>query len=1148
MAYVFRIHDAQQGNPNATAPVAAAQVQDWSATGYIQGNLIQNIEISNNPRKMGTSIPSFFSRIFLFEGAFSSLGNNIGSHTGMTPNTKIVSECFDMLEFIFQNGQNKKLKVRHWSSINQIATLNNDGANEHRKLAHFLQDEILKYPELSDIYLFYWTDISTQTQNAVEHLIGGTSPYTLVFTSPNWKRHMAESGWHFNRLDGSPLFDNNNYKSLSQRAPAFKDMVYGIYNAYSLSLSVKATYLRKYIALEWDNETIKNPAIVGMANNTNAFENKYSTVIASDNTQVNVLNVPIAFEKVIMHANSSDYSIVCTSNRYADYVYKGNNQHIDRPLVLNDAGILNANYIGTTKWDPTTCKIKGASIKDKPLHLRQLPGGMSVTYPYVVASDFLEDTIIKVPYTIDSRNFMTLYDGQSQYLLPLKSYFFDFFNIKDLERIVDNQGNKMLSVKKQDEDSVEVILRVPVEHKHPASLYNSTIELKRIYTGSSIIKTNKCQLNIGIFPFYKVIDIPDVQQANQHNKYVVALASRNGVSLIFKNIVTQNVLQSVASPRSTEGTIVLGSTYYDVNDTFDIISVNIGGGAVGLVIPKWKELNAAQIVGNMDFSIDFGTSNTYIAIKKGHQNSESFSINIADAQVVYLKDPNYACNNNSIVSSQEILRREFIPETMGMVSSVCSFPMRTATCELNNFEALQPKLFGNISVGYYFQNESFLGVGNFSYKSDLKWALEKNPANTHYKNRVCNYYKGLLWIIKNKCLIEGYGLPNKIYVTFPQAMVVPTRNVLRACWQNAFNELNLDWNSYVEDNEAVAPYHAMATTVMGSSHMNIDIGGGTSDILYVVKNGGQIVQSLFTSTKFAADDLWGDGVNIVQAGNPTAKDNGFRTYMDGIIAQIAPTLNKELLDKYNSICSFAINSSDIMGFLFNNDNAFDVKTNITGQANLYSLIFIHYAATLYNVARILKKEELPIPEKLTFTGMGSKYTNMISINDSDLKTLTRILLEVFTGQSAPLNFSVIRLPNSKEVTAQGALIGPTLAPAYKVNGQNLELVEDYGFDTDTEITYNQVSNDNIKNNVIGEYEKFISLLKENDRIKSYLFQTFNLRIKEALLDDLLAKGTSSYQNICGTMVQYGQLPLNETLFFWPLKHSLYEVSKKYQMY
>lgn len=1151
MAYVFRIHDIKGNNPQATAPIAAANVKDWAATDYIQGNLIDNIEISNSPRKMGTSIPSFFSRIFLFQGAFSTLGNNVSTHLLINPNTKLVSECFDMLEFLFQNGQSEKLVVRHWNATNQIQALVADGTDKHRRLAAILQDEMVAYPELNDIYLFYWCSVSSATQAPVEHLIGGTSPYTLVFTSPNWKKHMQASGWTFNRLNGTPMFDDNNYQALSQRADEFKNMVYGLYNAFALAMSTKAEDFKKYCNLAWNSEIVRDPAVLAMANNPVAFNAVYKTISAVDSTEVMCFNIPIVYKEIV--ATTSDYTILCTSNRYKQYNYNNTNIVLAQdPLVLNEAGISNANYVGTTKWNNATCKINVASVKGVPMHLRTLPGGMGIQAPFLIASDFLEDSIVKLPYTIDNSHFVTAFDGNSQYLLPLRPYFFEYFNVEDLEKVVDTQGHKMLTIQAKkigSEDAIEAVLRIPVVHKLPNAQYNSVIVLSNTYKGTSILKSEKAQLNIGIFPFYRVTDIPSETDAEKHNKYTVALVGRDNVSLEFKNIKIQEKLQSNGILRSPSGSIVLGSTYYDVNGAFDLVLVNVDG-TKALLIPRFKAISQSNIKVPMSIAIDFGTSNTYVATKKQNGNPVPLVIDGTNSQVVFIKDAKANCNDQTVILSQEILNREFIPVTLGQTDSTCSFPMRTATCELRNFQALQPKLFANVSVGFNFQNEKVIGnFGNFNYITDLKWALEKDPAATAYQNRVRNYFKGLLWIIKNQCLLEDCGLPDKIYVTYPQAMVVPTRNALKACWETAFKELNLDFNNlYVQDNESVAPYHAMAKSVMGASHMNIDIGGGTSDILYVVKQNGQIQNAYFCSTKFAADDLWGDGISIVQDGNMSPKDNGFKKYLDEQITSIKDTLDSEIYLKYTAICDFAHNSSDIMGFLFKNDNVLQTSLKIQGQQNLYSLIFVHFAATLYNVARILRNKGLEIPEVLTFTGLGSKYTNMISSEDTDIAQLAKILLEQFTDKKAPRNFSVIREPNSKEVTANGALIGPILTPTYKVNGNLLEQIQDYGFDTSDNIKYEDVANEDIKQSVVAEYCKFIDILKTNEVIKTHLYTKFNHTIKSSLLQDLEDKATTSYQNVSGSMIQYGDINVNETLFFWPLKHAIYEVSKNYNQY
>ena len=98
------------------------------------------------------------------------------------------------------------------------------------------------------------------------------------------------------------------------------------------------------------------------------------------------------------------------------------------------------------------------------------------------------------------------------------------------------------------------------------------------------------------------------------------------------------------------------------------------------------------------------------------------------------------------------------------------------------------------------------------------------------------------------------------------------------------------------------------------------------------------------------------------------------------------------------------------------------------------------------------------------------------------------------------------------------------------------------------IKYEDVANEDIKQSVVAEYSKFIDILKTNEVIKTHLYTKFNHTIKSSLLQDLEDKATTSYQNVSGSMIQYGDINVNETLFFWPLKHAIYEVSKNYNQY
>ena len=147
MAYAFRIHEPKNvGDP---APAAANTMDGWTETSHIAGNLLGNIPLGMHSNKMGTSIPSFFARIFLFEGAFQTLrGANIMRLRGVNSDTALVSECLDLIEFIFQHGNDPKLVIKHWNANDQVCNLRNDGFPEHAKLAKVIEDEISLYPQL----------------------------------------------------------------------------------------------------------------------------------------------------------------------------------------------------------------------------------------------------------------------------------------------------------------------------------------------------------------------------------------------------------------------------------------------------------------------------------------------------------------------------------------------------------------------------------------------------------------------------------------------------------------------------------------------------------------------------------------------------------------------------------------------------------------------------------------------------------------------------------------------------------------------------------------------------------------------------------------------------------------------------------------
>jgi hypothetical protein len=136
--------------------------------------------------KAGTSIPSPFARLYLFDAAFRLVMNDLRP-AQPTMYHVLVSHCLDLLELLFQAGGSPDLTYRVWSradrlnALNQKAPLPNapNRRHPHRVLAKALElDMRHDLANLQTFTLIYYKGA----------LLGGTSPLTLVFTSPNWEQ------------------------------------------------------------------------------------------------------------------------------------------------------------------------------------------------------------------------------------------------------------------------------------------------------------------------------------------------------------------------------------------------------------------------------------------------------------------------------------------------------------------------------------------------------------------------------------------------------------------------------------------------------------------------------------------------------------------------------------------------------------------------------------------------------------------------------------------------------------------------------------------------------------------------------------------------------------------------------------------------
>ena len=204
-------------------------------------------------------------------------------------------------------------------------------------------------------------------------------------------------------------------------------------------------------------------------------------------------------------------------------------------------------------------------------------------------------------------------------------------------------------------------------------------------------------------------------------------------------------------------------------------------------------------------------------------------------------------------------------------------------------------------------------------------------------------------------------------------------------------------------------------------------------------------------------------------------------------------------------------------------------------------------ALMYYIGCLIKKlqDEHPnvqIPLNLTFTGMGSKYINLISNEKEDIVDLSKLLLRKFTGLNIPTLFKVEFAPNAKEVTAEGGV------KALFVGGNRIAVTERndiYGIDNVSR-AYQYQEIREIKEQIISEFEKFISYLDDQE-IKQYLHSKYELTISSDFKANLRTYAEQSLKSMINTIPDdLLDLNVTEPLFFWPLKDAIYQMSKEYK--
>lgn len=1068
--YTFRIHQVSKAKDGID--------------GWLQSDGLTNENITNIPDaletvpasgKIGTSIPTPLARIYLFKTAYKVLNNAFEKEskngTGRTPKqfgsyAQLVSDSLDILQLLFEKGNDSKLKFIKWNINSEVSKLKNNSSQSESLLGE-------SFEMAFNTAKAFGPDMTLIEYDGL--LLGGLSPFTVAYTSPNLRQALAER----RRLGNSDFTSNKHVDfwgvkpvSLKERPREFQEFLFSLTLIHNDMLKDSSSFMDfgRYIHNQLGqyfmsyHENFKKE----FEENYKEFENPLK--VAGINLRWN--------NRVPNLENSSHFIMDPTVDEYKKYMKVA-------PLVLPESFSQSGwNYVDEP-WDTNTkilrsmCVDLGTGYKGQQIGARHLPknGGhngeeSTIRYPWVSSFDFFYDNIIDLGYAINTEKYFNNADSNAKdkavsFLLPIRREYFLFFRIDDLKK------NLKMTAEYEDENDLSSLKKVKVELTIELK-GNRSLTLSRIYESQQIC--DSAVIGLGVFPFYQLDEESGLK--NEYSVYMFNGDVNGKTSLKFYEYNSLNeVVTASEHLRSTlpSGKSLVYNLRNDSSDKnkFDFIEVEHYGKEnalySALIIPSLKKYSKDHNRGQANkatLSLDFGTSNTHVAYYNHISKSvEPFSIGKEEMQMVLLNRPSKVPGSDTKinyrdeksfgrVSDMPKFLREFVPSVIGPENiQGVEYPVKTASLNHKSlYDVADAKIFETVNVGYDINNEQddkFDGAV-FEYATNLKWAAQKERFRTKRTDgithkRVNAYCEQTLWMLKNMIVNKGYSADGIDMVYFyPASMEDLDRKMFKRAWEGAvnrvFTQCGFSVNLKEPELESVAPYYSLQKMVKGNKLMsynsiNIDIGGGTTDVFIFDKLYRNPETELSechayeASVQFAGDNIWG-------AAECINMPNGFVKYMESQIEGGQIIMDVNLKKKYflfkkriKPNQSYYEGDKDMASFFFKYADGFKFADTISNNSHFKKVLLVHYASIIYYVTDVIKyikkrSPEFEMPSVLTFTGKGSEYIKIIASETETIEQLTYVLFSAFgfSDDEFKHGFKVVYTDNPKILTAQGGVL------------------------------------------------------------------------------------------------------------------------------
>lgn len=1104
--------------------------QDWNDSPAFPYNLSNRDQIDDpdgaTARYEITSIPSPFARIDLVKNAFKNVVK--GQLDGNTIFHKMVSDALDVGEILFNIDKFKnQIEIITWDPAIMIQQLKDSENNGH----YYLADALSKYmntdfktynfDKLKNIYLLNYKNGPDEL-----NIIGATSPATIFFSSANDLSYVADS---INFGQDKP-FDSE-FQPLYKRDFEYVKFWFvlrkTIANFAGLFPEVDdylAQTLRQISDIK-KKDILRNITVADTAN--------YSTIEVKSQLKSDLVEV-LGFDLY-----RSDKKANSASSQFAINATRG----LTKPFVLPvESGNKYRDLIYTTDaWGNTNAAPYLSEESD--INKRILPYDGS-QYPFVTISDFLEDQIVKVPHRLNKESFfdgnVKISENKLSYLLPLKPKFFEFFTTEDLSSDLPD-GKKMYEMEILAGGSIKVLLRIPIVGNNKIKY----IEYSRIYYLGRVADITAATNDGGIVEFdFAGLVMPNVVFTDIDDAlYKVSCISTYSSKYSFSFYNAEKELLNIEKDcRNTDHIENYKAEIYTLSKTnFEYISIKDKNGYKGILVPQFE---AQSSVNSFEFAIDLGTSNTHIEYKMNDNNiSQAFNYDGDECLITHMFIPSFRSIGGMYVQEDLIdeiplIEKDFLPKAVGDTLDY-KFPTRTVlSCakhvDWNN--NIAP--FGLVNIPLTYDKRKNLSYNN--YKCNIKWGKGEELRVME------SFVDTLLMMIRNK-VIQNKGNIKKTKITwfYPISMAPKRLNKFRTTWDNAFNKY-FGSNATDSMTESAAPIHYYFKKYATATNLvNVDIGGGTTDIAFAKNKEIQFV----TSFRFAANTLFENSFSEIST------NNGIVDYYKEELRNLLSSKGKsELVGIFDSPNNMNY-SSNMASFLFSlkdnsmvqdmNSKSIDFNSLLQNDENFKISFILFYTAIVYHIAKIVKEKGLQIPRHIAFSGNGSKIIKILTGDTKILSKYTKIIFEKVTGLQCKDGLDILGLDkssNPKESTCKGGLYGTSLDDdrdkivIMKATGD--------GFVNDSD-TYDSITDSQIDQSVKSIREfldfTFITMNSAFNFDDNFGVSTSSMKIASSVcykdIETYIKKGIAQRMDESD-----GQNRIEETLFFYPIKGALNTLS------